>query len=89
MPDLNYIPQVSQLEALQLPQELPPIEELSPLSSLEKQAKVDIIRLAVFWHWGQETSSSAWLKERNSSNFKPQPEHIYSYSGTFFPPHLI
>jgi hypothetical protein len=32
----------------QLEQELPPIEEVSPLSPLEKQAKVDIIRFAVF-----------------------------------------
>jgi len=37
----GYSPQLSQLEALQLEQGLPPIEEVRPLSSLEKQAKLD------------------------------------------------
>jgi hypothetical protein len=38
---LGYSSQLSQLEALQLEQELPSREELRPLSSFEKQAKRD------------------------------------------------
>jgi hypothetical protein len=41
--------QVSQLVALQLAQELPPTTEDIPLSSTEKQAKVDSTRSAFFW----------------------------------------
>jgi len=41
-----YIAQVSQLDAPQLAQELPPTGEEKPLSSVEKQAKVDNTRSA-------------------------------------------
>jgi len=59
MPHLNYIAQVSQLAAPQVEQALLPAMGLDePPSLLVKQAKVDITRFAVFWHWGQETSSS-------------------------------
>jgi len=60
MPHLNYKLQVSQPVVLQVGQELLPAMGLDkPPVLLERQAKVDITRFAVFWHWGQETSSSA------------------------------
>ena len=43
---LSYGPQLSQLEVLQPEQGLPPTEEVEPLSSLEKQAKLDKALLA-------------------------------------------
>ena len=69
-----------QLEALQLLQELllPAIEEYSPSPPLEKEAKRDKIRLAVFLHWGQEVSSLALLKGRNSSNLQLHSGQTYS-----------
>ena len=47
--DTDYIAQVSQLSAPQLAQGLPPIMEDTPLSSLEKQAKLDNTRSALCW----------------------------------------
>jgi len=44
---LGYRLQLLQLAALQPAQGLPPMEEVNPLSSLEKEAKVESIRLAV------------------------------------------
>ena len=38
----GYVPQLPQLPVLQLEQELPPMGELFPLSSMEIQAKLDI-----------------------------------------------
>jgi len=46
--NINYIPQLLQLEAPQLEQELPPTGALSPISFVEKQAKVDSFLSAVF-----------------------------------------
>ena len=61
MPHLNYMPQVSQLVALQLehgdPE--PATGEVKPLSSLEKQAKEDSFRSAISWQLGQGASLSA------------------------------
>ena len=85
MPHLNYRPQVSQLVVLQLAQGLPPIEEISPLSSLEKEAKVENARLALLWQWGQEAPSLVWLRGRSNSNFRLQPGQTYSYIGILFP----
>ena len=45
-----YIAQEEQLEAPQLSQELPPTAEDIPLSSVEKQAKVDKTRSEISWH---------------------------------------
>ena len=70
--DLIYIPQVSQLAAPQLAQEFPPTGEVSPLLSLEKQAKADNIRSALLWQRGQEAPSLDWLNGRNSSNLDSQ-----------------
>ncbi len=78
---INYIPQVLQPVAPQLAQELPPTGEGTPLSSLEKQAKVDNTRLALLWQRGQEAPSVAWLNGRNSSNLSSQLEQTYSYIG--------
>ena len=57
------------------------MEELSPLSSLEKQAKVESIRGASCWHWGQEVDSLARLNGLSSSNCKPHSGQRYSYIG--------
>ena len=46
---LGYVPQLLQLEALQLEQELPPIEDVEPPPLLEKQAKLDKALLARPW----------------------------------------
>ena len=69
-----------QLEALQLLQELPvpAIEEYSPSPPLEKEAKRERIRLAVFLHLGHEVSSLALLKGRNSSNLQVHSGQRYS-----------
>ena len=55
------MPQVLQIEAIQLVQELPvPAREVdSPASFLEKEAKVDNLRLAELWQRGQEAVSLA------------------------------
>ena len=52
-----------------------------PLASLETEQKVESIRCAICWHWGHEAPSLAWLRGRNSSNFKSQSGHTYSYIG--------
>ena len=78
-----------QLVALQLPQELPPIEEVSPLSSLVREQNVDSIRSALLWQWGQEASSVAWFSERSNSNFRLQLEQLYSYNGIFLSLRLV
>jgi len=81
----NYIPQVLQVPEAQLAQELPPIEEVSPLSSLEKEQKLESTRSAVFPHLGQTAPSFDWLNRLNNSNLVLQPGHTYSYIGIFFP----
>jgi hypothetical protein len=43
---LNYEAQVEQFPEAQLAQEFPPTADVTPLSSAEKQAKVDNTRLA-------------------------------------------
>jgi hypothetical protein len=55
----------------------------TPESLLEKQAKVDRTRSAVFSHCGHGTFSSALLNGRKSSNFEPQLAQAYSYIGIF------
>ena len=79
------MPQVLQLLVLQVPQALPvpAMGAATPPSSLEKEAKEDNIRSALFWQWGQEDASLARLKVRSNSNFKPQSEQTYSYIGIF------
>jgi hypothetical protein len=67
--------------ALQPEQELPPMEEFSPPSSLEKQAKRDNTLLAWRWHFGHVTFSLAWLIGRSRSNFRPHSGQTYSYIG--------
>ena len=47
MAHLSYRLQLSQLVALQLEQELPAREAVTPLSLLEKEAKVENTRLAL------------------------------------------
>ena len=79
----NYILQVLQLLAPQLEQEFPPIMEGSPLSSVEKQAKEDNIRSALFSHLGQVAASLDWLNGRISSNLISQSGQVYSYIGIF------
>jgi len=71
---------VLQLVALQLAQELPTPARgvVSPASFLEKEAKVEIIRLALLWQRGQEAFLLASLNGRNNSNFKSQSEQTYS-----------
>ena len=63
-----------QLVALQLPQELPPREEVSPLLSLEREQNVESTRSALLWQRGHEASSEAWLSGRSNSNFRLQLE---------------
>jgi hypothetical protein len=75
---------VLQLVALQLAQGLPAMEVVSPLSFLDKEAQVEIIRSAFLWQRGQEAFLPASLNGRNSSNFKSQSEQTYSYMGIFF-----
>ncbi len=82
----NYILQVPQLAVLQLEHEFPPTLEDNPLSSVEKQAKVDNTRSALLWQCGQEAASVAWLNGRNSSNLNSQSGQTYSYIGIFFSP---
>ncbi len=65
------------------------MEEISPLSSLEKEAKVESIRLAVLWQRGQEAPLLTWLMRRNNSNFKLQSEQTYSYIGILLPLRLF
>jgi len=64
---------------------VPAMGLVSPLSSLEKEAKVENIRSALLWQWGQEAPSLALLKGHSSSNFKPQSEQTYSDIGSLFP----
>jgi len=54
-----YVLLLSQLLVLQLEQELPPTGELIPLSSLERQAKLDNIFSARLLQCGHKASSSA------------------------------
>ena len=75
--------QVAQLEEPQLAQELPPTAEDIPLSSVEKQAKVDSTRSDISWHSGQGAASVALLNGRNSSNLTSQEGQTYSYIGIF------
>jgi hypothetical protein len=74
------MPQLLQLEAVQLEHELavPAIGVDSPSLPLEKEANRDKTRLAGCWHWGHEVSSLALLMERNSSNLQSHSEHMYS-----------
>jgi hypothetical protein len=78
--------QVAQLSEAQLLQESPPTDEVMPLSSAEKQAKVDSIRPASCWHSGQAAPSLHWLTGRNFSNFESQSLQTYSYIGIFVSP---
>ena len=57
--------------------------EDSPLSSVEKQAKEDNIRSALFSHLGQVAASLDWLNARISSNLSSQAGQTYSYIGIF------
>ena len=74
-----------QLEAPQLAQELPPTGVDRPLSSMEKQAKLDSTRSALSWQLGHGAGSVAWLNGRISSNLDLHLGQIYSYIGIFFP----
>ncbi len=78
---------VSQLLAPQLAQELPPIEEDCPLSSVEQQAKVDNTLAALRRQRGQEAPSLDWLIGRFNSNFTSHSGQTYSYIGIFFSPY--
>jgi hypothetical protein len=75
------MPQVSQLAVPQPAQGFPPTEEVSPLSSVEKQAKVDNTRSELPLQPGQEAASVAWLNGRNCSNLHSQLGQTYSYIG--------
>ena len=79
-----YEPQLSQLPALQLEQELLPIEEFTPLASSEKQANFENTFSAELPHLGQAAFSFIWPIGRSSSNFEPHSEQTYSYIGTSF-----
>jgi hypothetical protein len=79
------LPQLPQLPVLQLEQELPPMGELFPLSSLEIQAKLDITLSARLLQCGHNTSSSIWLIRRNNSNLDLHSGQTYSYKGISFP----
>jgi hypothetical protein len=72
--------QLLQLEAVQLEHELavPDIGVDSPSLPLENEANREKTRLAGFWHWGHEVSSSALLIERSSSNLQLHLGHWYS-----------
>ena len=83
---LSYIPHVLQVVAPQLEQELPPVGEVSPFASFDREAKVENTRLAFLWQTGHEASLLTWLKLRNNSNLSLQPEQTYSYIGILFPP---
>jgi len=74
---------VAQLPEAQLAQECPPpaTAVVIPLSSDEKQAKVDSARSASCLQWGHSAPSLALLIERSISNFVSQLEHTYSYIG--------
>ncbi len=72
--------QFLQLVALQSPQELPvpATEATKPESSLENTAQAETVRAAICSQRGQTAASSAWRKERNSSNFISHSGQIYS-----------
>lgn len=62
-----------QLLELQLEQdELPAVGVTEPPLSFMTEAQRDITRPAVFWQWGQQADSLAWLNRRNSSNLALQ-----------------
>jgi len=82
--DTDYMLQVSQLAAVQLPQGSPPIGEVNPSSLVVKEAKRDNTRSALSLHLGQEAPSVAWLNGRKSSNLTSQAGQTYSYIGIFF-----
>jgi hypothetical protein len=80
-PVTDYEAQVEQLPELQPEQELPPAPGTlwgTPLTLVEKAAKVDILRRAGLWHLGHSAPSPAWLNGRIFSNFELHPEQIYS-----------
>jgi len=81
----GYVPQLPQLPVLQLEQELPPMGELFPLSSLEIQAKLDKTFSVRLLQCGHKTSSSIWLIRRNNSNLDLHLGQTYSYKGIAFP----
>jgi hypothetical protein len=75
---------VEQLPPLQPEQELP----LAPGTALGtpprvalRAEKVDILRLAVLWHFGHSAGRLHWLNGRICSNLFLQSEHTYSYIG--------
>jgi len=75
---------VLQLPELQLEQELPLLPGTvlgTPPGVALKTDTVLITRLADFWHLGQQASSSAWLRGRNTSNLLSHSLQIYSYNG--------
>jgi hypothetical protein len=80
-------PQVLQPVELQPPQPplAPATEDTMPDSSLENEAQAETTRSPAFWQRGQGAASSAWLKERNNSNFASQSEQTYSYIGIILP----
>lgn len=69
---------------LQLEQALPPAPGTvlgTPPALVVKAAKVDILRRAGWWHFGQSATSPDWLKGRIISNFELHSEQTYSYIG--------
>jgi hypothetical protein len=84
----GYIAQVEQLPDAQLAQELPPTADVTPLSSEEKQVKLERTRSAECLQCGHSAFSLALLIERSSSNLVSQSEHTYSYIGISLSPDL-
>ena len=70
-----------QLPELQLLHELLPVPATrvgTPELVVLKQAKVENLRRAGFWHLGQAASASAWLSGLKSSNLLLHSEQTYS-----------
>ncbi|OGO32195.1 MAG: hypothetical protein A2Z29_00150 [Chloroflexi bacterium RBG_16_56_11] len=72
------MPQLPELQLEQEPPDVPAMVLGTPPVEAVKQAKVDIFRRDILWHFGQSAGCCAWLKGRSRSKVTSHFGQTYS-----------